>query len=58
MEMYIYKIIKNVLMTRKNLLDNKILKLIKPAKGIILYGPQGTCKTTFVKNISHILGCT
>jgi ATP-dependent 26S proteasome regulatory subunit len=57
MQKYIDKIIREVLISRTNILDKSITKHMKVSNGIILYGPPGTGKTTFAKNIGKIIGC-
>lgn len=55
---YIDKFIKEVLLTRTNLIDENLLDLIEPIKGVILYGPPGTGKTTLARNICKIFDTT
>ena len=55
MKSYIDKIIREVLISRTNILNKTISKHMKKSNGIILYGPPGTGKTTFAKNIGKIL---
>ena len=57
MKIYIDKIIKEVLISRTNILDKSISQHMKKSNGIILHGPPGTGKTTFARNIGKIIGC-
>ena len=49
-------LIKEILLPRTDLIDEKLKKLIKLPKGIILYGPSGCGKTTLCKNFAKIIG--
>lgn len=53
---HVDKFIKEVLLTRTNLVDENLIDLIEPTKGVILYGPPGTGKTTLARNIGKIFG--
>ena len=55
MDEIIDKIIKDVLISRTDLIPVSVKKFIKPNRGILFYGPPGTGKTTLARDLAQVL---
>lgn len=55
MDEIIDKIIKEVLISRTDLIPASVKKFIKPNRGILFYGPPGTGKTTLARDLALVL---
>lgn len=51
------KIVREVMLSRGPLREEFARRGIRPVKGMLLWGPRGTGKTTIARNLGAVLGC-